>query len=219
MISHIRKNNSQKHRREGGLRLTVSVALPYALLLAVDKARIGSKMSRSRWVELAIRAALGAVLLLASGCAGNVFKVDERFTPDEEQKIQAAADAWAAVGAPPVDFIWRQRVTEADTDSVIVRTTGRAAVNAGHDQFRDEHTLGLTSPLNLGGTRVYYAMDRLDDMPGTNLYALAVHEFGHVLFKGGNEVHIDRPDAIMNACPTVDDISPADVAELKARIQ
>lgn len=159
---------------------------------------------------------LAAVAALA-GCGGNVFKVDARFTPEEERKIQTAADVWASVGAPSIDLVWRQHVTVFSTNNTITRATGREAA-LRWDIFRDDRILGFTHAHTFDGTQIVYAMDRLvEDVPGANLRATAIHEFGHVLLHGGSEVHSQRMTDIMYEAPQVDTVSAGDVAALEAR--
>ena len=61
MTSRIRKtkrkhgaSNTQAHRRAKGLRVTVAVSLPAALVAEIDRVRTSIKISRSRYVELAL---------------------------------------------------------------------------------------------------------------------------------------------------------------------
>lgn len=159
-----------------------------------------------------------AACALLVGCGGNVFKVDSRFTSEEETKIQAAADAWAAVGAEPIDFIWRARVNGIEAENVIMRSTAREVSYRYRKPAEDRGCIGYTHQNTFDGKQVYILMDRIDDtQPGVNFRATVTHELGHVLLHGGDEVHVARDEAIMNPSPIVDAISVFDVAALRAR--
>lgn len=55
MISRIRKTLTQKQRRKRGNRVVISLSLLPSLVEEIDKERGGwCKLSRSRWIELAV---------------------------------------------------------------------------------------------------------------------------------------------------------------------
>ena len=222
MISRLRtrKALTQKQRLERGNRVVVSIMLPTELVAEIDKVCRSftlTRVSRSRWIEYAIRAVLGTALLLTIGCGGRLFKVDSRFTNAEVATLQSAADAWTAVGAPPIDLVFGQKFDERE-GGTITRTTSRGAAMLSK-LFLDPSVFATTRLHSLDGTRIIIAMDRLSEFPGSNLRAVAIHEFGHVQFGGDAGEHIPDPEAIMCEQPHVDEITAADVAALQARTQ
>lgn len=121
-------------------------------------------------LALAIGGALG------TGCAvSGPLYVDNRFAAEERAEIQAAADAWTAVGAP-VELIWDAEVNGYETDRrTLIRCGDRAAKNMaevmrepGHVAvWHDERTILVN-------------MDA-EARTGDSLQAAIGHEMGHML--------------------------------------
>lgn len=145
--------------------------------------------------------------LLATGCLGNAFYVDERFTPDEETQIRAAAESWEAVGAEPLDFVWRSHVNATDTGRrVIIKAGEREALNAD-PSFRESEARAASDMQNIGVERIIVDIDRIGD-DVNDLQRMVAHELGHH-FMGPQ--HLTDKDALMYYAPTVVKPTPADV--------
>lgn len=132
---------------------------------------------------------------LLSGCAGEVWYVDSRFSAEERDQIQAAADSWEAIGAKPQDFIWRAKVSEFEDGRNVITRTGARAAEQVWDGFRDPAYLGVTlaRPLN---TRIILVLER---MAQGELQMQAAHEFGHAY----GLHHAESRRALMFPCPEV----------------
>jgi hypothetical protein len=149
---------------------------------------------------------------LLSGCHGNVFKVDARFTAEEQADIESAEAEWQAAGAEPIDFVFGQKVDAGDKGNIIVRTTGRVAAMYS-DIMRKadcdkECTTAVTATHMLEGTQVLVAIDRLRPEPELALRATMLHELGHIHL--GTDGHLDDERALMFWAPTVAHLSDAD---------
>jgi hypothetical protein len=117
-----------------------------------------------------------ALSVFAGGCLGAPIYVDERFTPEEEKTIQAAADVWSAAtdGKASVDFIFRQRVDLRDTGRrVMVRAGGRAAENA-YELFREGDPGGRHESWD--SEVIVIVPERMD---GIDMKYVVTHELGH----------------------------------------
>lgn len=132
-----------------------------------------------------------AVLGLLSGCVGEAWYVDSRFTPEERLQIQAAADSWEAIGGAPQDFIWRQKVTGRETGQrVIVRAREREAMSLW-DGFRDEEACYCGVHLRTPGAESIILVPEW--IRPEDFQMNAGHELGHAL----GLKHSESPDALM----------------------
>jgi hypothetical protein len=107
---------------------------------------------------------------------GGPIYVDDRFTPEEEREIQAAADVWSAAtnGKGSVDLVFGQRVDLRDTGRrVMVRAGARAAENA-YDLFRDGDPGGRHESWD--SEVIVIVPER---MVGIDLKYVVIHELGH----------------------------------------
>ena len=117
-----------------------------------------------------------ALTAFAAGCVGGPIYVDERFTPEEEKEIQAAADVWSAAtnGKGNVDLIFGQRVDLRDTHRrVMVRAGGRAAENA-YELFREGDPGGRHESWD--SEVIVIVPER---MVGIDMKYVVIHELGH----------------------------------------
>jgi Matrixin len=131
---------------------------------------------RTTWCLRATKLAVLAVTAFATGCLGTPIYVDERFTEEEEQTIQAAADVWTAAtnGKAKVDFIFGQRVDLRDTGRrVMVRAGGRAAENA-FELFREGDPGGRHESWD--SEVIVIVPERMD---GIDMKYVVTHELGH----------------------------------------
>jgi hypothetical protein len=132
--------------------------------------------SRGTWCRNATKLAALALTAFTTGCLGTPIYVDERFTPEEEQTIQDAADAWTAAtnGKATVEFIFGQRVDLRDTGRrVMVRAGGRAAENA-FELFREGDPGGRHESWD--SEVIVIVPERMD---GIDLKYVVTHELGH----------------------------------------
>jgi len=142
------------------------------------------------------------IVTLLTGCMGKPFFVDERFSPEEEAQIQWGADSWAAIGAEPIDFIWRQRVDVSDTGRrVVVRVHDKLALQTS--QKFSEGCVAVEQ-YGLGYERIVVDVDR---MTTEDMGMYLSHEFGHHYL---GPQHSNEPDSIMNLSSTVRGPGPSD---------
>ncbi|HMJ56559.1 MAG TPA: matrixin family metalloprotease [Polyangiaceae bacterium] len=135
-----------------------------------------SAKRRGTWCHQATKLAVIALTALATGCLGDPIYVDERFTPEEERTIQAAAGLWSTAtnGNATVDFIFGQRVDLRDTGRrVMVRAGERAAENA-YELFRDGDPGGRHESWD--SEVIVIVPERMD---GIDLEYVVTHELGH----------------------------------------
>jgi hypothetical protein len=135
-----------------------------------------SAKQRGPWCHPATKLAVLALTALATGCLGSPIYVDARFTAEEEQTIQAAADVWSAAtdGKAAVDFIFGQRVDLRDTGRrVMVRAGGRAAENA-YELFREGDPGGRHESWD--SEVIVIVPERMD---GIDMKYVVTHELGH----------------------------------------
>lgn len=163
--------------------------------------------SGNRWSR-PTKAAVLALTAFATGCLGTPIYVDERFTPDEVQSIQAAADKWSVAthGKASVDFIFGQHVNLRDTGRrVMVRAGERAAENA-FDLFRKGDPGGHRESWD--SEVIVIVPERMD---GIDLQYVVTHELGHHF----GVHHVPAESAIMHFrpnpksahCLTTDDVT------------
>jgi hypothetical protein len=132
--------------------------------------------SAKTWCLQATKLAVFALTAFATGCLGSPIYVDERFTPEEEKTIQAAADVWSAAtnGKATVDFIFGQRVDLRDTGRrVMVRAGSRAAENA-YELFREGDPGGRHESWD--SEVIVIVPERMD---GIDMKYVVTHELGH----------------------------------------
>lgn len=125
---------------------------------------------------MALKAVLLAVVtLLGSGCIGQAWYVDSRFTPAEEAQIQAAADSWMAGGGAPIDLVFGQHVTGLETNQrVIVRAHDRSA-EVLWPKFSDPAYNGFEIE-GWDETKIILDVDRID---ADKFQRTIAHELGH----------------------------------------
>jgi hypothetical protein len=114
--------------------------------------------------------------LVTTGCLGSPIYVDQRFTPEEEESIRAAASTWseATNGKASVDLVFGQRVDLLDTGRrVMVRAGGRAAENI-FPLYRDGDPGGRH--LRWDAEVIVIVPERMD---GIDLQYVVTHELGH----------------------------------------
>ena len=135
-----------------------------------------SATSRGSWLNHATKLAVFALTAFATGCLGSPIYVDERFTPEEEATIQAAAGVWSTAtnGKATVDLIFGQRVDLRDTGRrVMVRAGSRAAENA-YELFRDGDPGGRHESWD--SEVIVIVPERMD---GIDMKYVVTHELGH----------------------------------------
>lgn len=143
-------------------------------------------------------------LLFSTGCgSSSLVYVDERFTPEEEQMIQDAAEVWPV----QIDLVFGQRVTAYDTDRRTIVKTDLHVIRHVLNEY-DRECSGVT----IDHQHTLIAMD----MTGPNhLVNVVAHELGHQLNVG----HVEDTTAIMYRQSTAETracISSADAAAYRA---
>ena len=130
-----------------------------------------------------------ALLALVSGCTGEVWRADSRFTTEERAAIDQAAEAWEAVGHPILVAHGHHVTGLESTRRYIVKTT-RRAVGGIHQPLQDSGAAGkhVVEP---GREMILLVMDQMKG--GTPLWQIIAHEMGHSLDMN----HVDDERAIM----------------------
>lgn len=125
------------------------------------------------------------------GCTGNVWYVDERFTDEEQVKVQAGADLWSTATDEQVviDLVFGQRVDLTDENKrVLVKTSRRAGENFTRERNDNCDSYYYTNKVNREFIVIY------TDLPPEALHLTVAHELGHSL----GLKHIENGDALMN---------------------
>lgn len=154
--------------------------------------------------------------LLLPACMGDVWYVDSRFTPEEEQHIQAAADLWQDVGSGPIDFVWNQKVD--------VRDTGRRVIVRVNDRLAQEFCAEPIGTIPCEGmhrrtTNVEFIILNTDRDP-TLFERVAAHELGHSLIGRVDGLtdehgHLPEPGALMFHYSDAEHPTPEDVRAMR----
>ena len=136
---------------------------------------------------------LVVTLGLLSGCTGEIWYVDSRFSPDEEQMILAAHEDWVAIGAPPQNFVFGQHTDVRDTGRKVIVKAGWRAAASVFDGFRPEDK--AASCLNRDDLNAAYQIVMVTEYnPPAVFQRNFAHELGHHYL--GSE-HSAREDALM----------------------
>ena len=140
---------------------------------------------------------VAAALSLISGCTGtgNVYHVDSRFTPEEQQAIQAANDMWctASHNALCMDLVFGARVDVNEVSrNAIVRAGDRAAQYRFPHWIERKGTAAFTHPGGSFDSTVIVVL--FERAAPEDLRLIVAHEMGHVYT--GPE-HLSDPSAIM----------------------
>lgn len=152
-----------------------------------------------------MRALVVLALALLSGCGGKVFYVDSRFTAEEQQQIQAAADQWVVAGAEPIDFVWRQHVgVVSETENRVLRLHDRESQTIA--DFSDPSRVAVTHHRPLSDT-VVLNVERIYALDPAHFQRYAAHEFGHVHGLG----HTKNPGTLMFEAADSDELTPEDL--------
>lgn len=151
----------------------------------------------SRAILINIKSLLTALALsLLSGCtAGNVYYVDKRFTPEEEQAISVANDMWctASHNALCMDLVFGARVDVNEVSrNAIVRAGDRAAQYRFPHWIEREATGAFHHPAGSFDSDLIVVL--YERVAPENLRVAVAHEMGHV-YTGPN--HLSDPSAIM----------------------
>ncbi len=144
-------------------------------------------------------------LMGVTGCAGDVWYVDSRFSAEEEKQIQAAEVMWEEAGAPTFAFFFRQHVNGLEQgQNVIVRSRSdresAGIVEGWSEQWSGSTTTGKFS------TVIVLMPDFIEK--GT-FPRLAAHELGHAHIGPG--IHATSKDAVMFISPGSDSLTAEDL--------
>ena len=148
-------------------------------------------------------------LALVTGCSGEVWRADERFTAEERGDIDRAAEAWGAVGQP-ILVAHGHRITGQEGAGRWIHRMGLHAAVTFYDGFRKPKTVAVHSSPTLGVERIIIVPERVDYTP---LWQVVAHEMGHSL---GME-HVADPGALMYAKGSTESlgcITKADIEEM-----
>jgi hypothetical protein len=136
--------------------------------------------------------------LLASGCsAGNVWYVDSRFSAEETQAIQAAADMWcdASRGQLCIDLVFNARVDVNEVSRNAIVRAGDRAAQYRFPQWIDRYPAPPAAFHHPGGTLDSSMIVVLQEHVAPQHLRVAVaHEMGHSF---GIGFHLTDPSAIM----------------------
>ena len=134
---------------------------------------------------------------LLAGCAGNdrLYYVDNRFSAEEEQAIQAANDMWctASRNALCMDLVFGARVDVSEASrNAIVKSGDRAAQYRFPNWIERDGTAAFHHPAGSFDSDLIIVLS--ERVAPENLRVAVAHEMGHVYT--GPE-HLADPAAIM----------------------
>lgn len=143
--------------------------------------------------------ALACMLSLVSGCVGEAWYVDSRFTDEEQTQIRNAAEQWEALGAEPFHFVWRQKVNGLETDRKVIVRMGEREATQAWEGFRDVewNYCGVAHVNTFSADRIILVPARMVE---GKFQRYAAHELGHVLGLS----HLPSDEAVMFETPQVE---------------
>lgn len=135
---------------------------------------------------------VATALSLLSGCtAGNVYHVDSRFSPEEEQAIQQANDMWCSASREQLcmDLVFGAHVDVIETSRQAIVKAGSRAVSSRFPDFA-----GKPAFFHPAGTfdqkMIVVVFDRVAP---ENFRTAVAHEMGHAF----GAVHSEDVSAVM----------------------
>ena len=122
-----------------------------------------------------MKALLFVSLFALSGCLGNTWYVDSRFTAEEQEKIQAAVDSWVEVGATPVDLVFGEKISSGETGRRVVIRAGEREACSWHEGFIGSEWTAV----NHAGFNFQRIVINVDRVEPALFQRVVAHEFGH----------------------------------------
>ena len=123
---------------------------------------------------------LAIIASLLTGCMGSkAYYVDERFTAEERQQIQAAATMWeqSTGGSVNFDLVFGQRVDISDSDrNTIVKVSARAAFNRFPEMASDKRAALFHEGSTFQSSTIVIIGERVEE---DMLRPAIAHEMGH----------------------------------------
>jgi hypothetical protein len=149
-------------------------------------------------------------VLSISGCYGNTWVADERFTVEERAQVEQGADLWREIGQS-IDIVYGQVSGNELSGRHIIRATGQSAADISA-VFEKPSVAG--NYLNYGFKELIVLVpERAYPHKVSPLYVSTAHELGHSL---GME-HVSDPRALMfykGSTEMMGCLTKADVLEL-----